>query len=104
MAGIAAVERLGRSIGAMRIVKVNPKKEGPAGMRIQPGKRPIHGLVTAALGQRGARLRAGRGAGGIIEDLKAAVESPHRVEYERTDEGRGLITIPAQNLGDCRYI
>src|SRR5207249_9464244 len=94
MTGVPAAVRLGRMIRTVRIVKMNPKKEGPVGMQIQPRENAIHSGVAAALKQRGAVACPCRDIGGIVIDFETTAEPPHGVKDKRTDEGRCLVTEP----------
>ena len=96
--GEARGERLGRHVGEVGLVEVDPEERLGAALRGQPAPRRFHGRAPRPLlhEERGAALGV---AEPVVVDVEPAVEAEARVEGERAHEGAGAIAGLAQERG-----
>src|SRR5689334_19788157 len=87
-ARVSTLEGLGRQVGVMRIVEMNPCEELSVSLRVEPGLGCSHGLRPEAIGDTKGRLRLDPG-GAVVVEIETAIEPESRVQNERAHEGRG---------------
>ena len=98
-AGEARGERLGRRVGAVRLVEVHPaERRAPGGpRRSRPCARAtVAGAAALLLEQRRPRLRVDEA---VVVDVEAAREAEARVEREGAHEGAGAVAARLQQRG-----
>ena len=100
LARIARGEGLGRVVGRVRVVEVDPGEEAPLADRLEPGERVVHDLVAGLL-DRAERDHLVLGEVEIVGVLVEALgEAPLRLEHPGGHEGsRGKARL-VQPLGE----
>ena len=91
LALVARGEGLGRLVGGVGVVEVDPGEEGLLLHRLQPGQGEVHHLVPLLLhGAEVDDLVLGQ-VEVVGVDVEALVEAPARVEHPRPHEGPGRV-------------
>src|SRR5438477_6690755 len=76
---------------------MNPRKKGLPAFRGDPVEQAVRGDVAAPRQEERA-VGDARIQGGVVIHFKAAVETPHRIQNERADEGGSMVTLAAKFL------
>ena len=98
--GVTRAERLGRIVGSMGVVEVDPGEERSGARSTEPGERTLDHRRTRALGFE--RRLAGAARNHVVVDREAAPEPESMVEHEGADERAGVIARVVKAGGERR--
>ena len=96
--GKGGAERLGRLVGGVGFVDVDPGKEGAGVAGGEPGEGALHHLATGPLGLQ-TRLGAS-GSNLVVVAIEAVGEPKAPVEHEGGHEGSRAVTAAAEMVSE----
>ena len=102
--GIGGRIRLGRSVGHMGIIEVDPGEEGLGLGGIEPGQGRVHDLVPRPLDLAEVEMFILLQVELVVVVREALLEAPAAVEDERGDEGAGLVAPGGEHFGQGRLV
>ena len=92
-------EGLRRLVGRVRVVEVDPDKEGILLLSLEPGQSGVHDLVGWPLDAGEVEMLVLLEIELVVVHVEALVETPSPVEDEGADEGSGLVALRREDLG-----
>jgi hypothetical protein len=95
-------ERLGRLVGRVRVVQMDPREEWAPLVGVEPRERRVHDLVARPLHGPEIQVLVLPEVEAVVVHVEPLVESPAAVEHERGDPRRRRVAALAERFGDGR--
>jgi len=98
MSFVLGAEGLGRIIGAVGIVEMEPEENGLGPMVLEPLDGAINALTGAAVHQSGVFCGEGFGGKSVVIEIETAGETPGAIKDESADHGAGRVAMLPEGL------